>query len=368
MASTNLEDRIQTFIMSMKRRQVEQTYNVAKETAEIMRMVISRMKISNLEDVLNALRETGKRLISAQPLEFSIGNVVRRTMHIAREEYQQLLGENDDERPHDEPHHHRPSSSSGEKTQAPSLYMLGSSSSGDLDLTRPLDNTSTKELKTNILSTVGEMIDELQNMYRNIAEQAIEHIHANEVIMTFGRSRTVEEFLKAAARKRKFEVIVPETAPSFRGNQMALALAAADIEVTVIPDSAIFAMMARVNKVIVGTHAVMANGGLINMTGTHMVALAAKHHAVPFVVCTGMYKLSPLYPYDQDTFNDINSPAEVISYEEADGGKHINVVNPAYDYIPPELVTLYVTNFGGHNPSYIYRLLAQDYSPDDTLE
>ncbi len=32
----------------------------------------------------------------------------------------------------------------------------------------------------------------------------------------------------------------------------------------VVSDSAVFAMMSRVNKVIVGTHAVMANGG----TGT----------------------------------------------------------------------------------------------------
>jgi translation initiation factor 2B subunit (eIF-2B alpha/beta/delta family) len=37
----------------------------------------------------------------------------------------------------------------------------------------------------------------------------------SEVIMTFGASRTVEEFLKVAARKRKFEVIVAEAAPSY---------------------------------------------------------------------------------------------------------------------------------------------------------
>lgn len=44
--------------------------------------------------------------------------------------------------------------------------------------------------------------------------QALEHIHSKEVIMTIGRSRTVEAFLKdAAARKRKFHVIVAECAP-----------------------------------------------------------------------------------------------------------------------------------------------------------
>ena len=63
------------------------------------------------------------------------------------------------------------------------------------------------------------------------------------------------EFLKVAAKKRKFQVIVGEAAPSYDGQQMALALAEAHIETTLITDSAIFAMMARVNKVILACHA-----------------------------------------------------------------------------------------------------------------
>ena len=36
----------------------------------------------------------------------------------------------------------------------------------------------------------------------NIATQALEHIHSNEVIMTIGKSRTVEEFLKVNENTR----------------------------------------------------------------------------------------------------------------------------------------------------------------------
>lgn len=39
--------------------------------------------------------------------------------------------------------------------------------------------------------------------------------------------------------------------------------------------------MSRVNKVIIGTHTVMANGGLRSISGSHIVALAAKHYSVP---------------------------------------------------------------------------------------
>lgn len=48
----------------------------------------------------------------------------------------------------------------------------------------------------------------------NIAAQASEHIHSNEIILTMGKSRTVQRFLKLASKSRKFQVIVVESAPA----------------------------------------------------------------------------------------------------------------------------------------------------------
>lgn len=44
-------------------------------------------------------------------------------------------------------------------------------------------------------------------------------------------------------------------------------------------------------QVVVGAHAVMANGGVLAPVGLHMAALAAKRHAVPFVVLCGLHKV-----------------------------------------------------------------------------
>lgn len=216
-----------------------------------------------------------------------------------------------------------------------------------------------------VIEGITEAIDELDNMSVPIQEQALDHIHANEVILTFGQSKTVEEFLKAAAKRRKFEVIVVETAPAFVGHDTALVYAKAGIPTTVINDSAVFAIMARVNKVIIGAQAVMANGGLISHSGAHLLALAAQYHSVPFVCVTGLLKLCPLYPHDQDTFNDLLSPTAVLSFEEADVMDAVEVLNPEFDYVPPQLVDLFVTNAYGVQPSYVYRLLAEYYSPED---
>lgn len=67
----------------------------------------------------------------------------------------------------------------------------------------------------------------------------------------------------------------------FQGHKMAANLARNKIPATLIPDSAVFAMMSRVNKVIIGTHSILADGGLRAASGMHAVALAAKHYSVP---------------------------------------------------------------------------------------
>ena len=66
-----------------------------------------------------------------------------------------------------------------------------------------------------------------------------------------------------------------------QGHELAVSLGKSKIQTTVIADSAIFAIMSQVNKVLIGTHTVMANGGLRAVCGSHNVALAAKHYSVP---------------------------------------------------------------------------------------
>ncbi|CAI9770474.1 unnamed protein product [Fraxinus pennsylvanica] len=202
--------------------------------------------------------------------------------------------------------------------------------------------------------------------------------HCSEVILTLGSSRTVTEFLCAAKeKKRSFRVFVAEGAQRYQGHALAKGLAARGLLTTVITDSAVFAMISRVNMVIVGAHAVMANGGVIAPVGLNMVALPAQRHAVPFVVLAGVHKLCPLYPHNPEVLlNELKSPSELLDFGEfsgcldfgcGSGSPLLHVVNPAFDYVLPNLVSLFITDTGGHNPSYMYRLLADYYSADDLV-
>ncbi|OBS77477.1 hypothetical protein A6R68_16076 [Neotoma lepida] len=220
-------------------------------------------------------------------------------------------------------------------------------------------------LKSNIIEAINELLVELEGTTENIAAQALEHIHSNEVIMTIGFSRTVEAFLKEAAQKRKFHVIVAECAPFCQGHEMAVNLSKANIETTVMTDAAIFAVMSRVNKVggtgvtkvIIGTKTILANGSLRAVAGTHTLALAAKHHSTPLIVCAPMFKLSPQFV----------APEEVLPFTEGDILEKVSVHCPVFDYVPPDLITLFISNIGGNAPSYIYRLMSELYHPDDHI-
>ncbi len=73
---------------------------------------------------------------------------------------------------------------------------------------------------------------------------------------------------------------------------------------------------------------------------------------------------------------DFKSPAAVTDFDvlaeafirqddSSSDAASVEVVNPAYEYIRPELISLFVTDTGGYTPSYVYRLLAEYYSRED---
>nr|MBP9967670.1 S-methyl-5-thioribose-1-phosphate isomerase [Methanobrevibacter sp.] len=113
--------------------------------------------------------------------------------------------------------------------------------------------------------------------------------------------------------------------------------------------SGYFMSQYKINKVVNGADRI-AKGGVVNKIGSLMVALAAKHFHVPF------YVAAPLSTFDMD--------ASVFDteIEERDGDevryyggcricpKGTEVINPAFDIVPKELITGIITENGIINP------------------
>ncbi|KAL8109599.1 uncharacterized protein LOC141673008 [Apium graveolens] len=406
----DVQAQVNDFVVKLRKRKIEGSKTTAKQTAELLRSVISQQRVPHTNQAggyIQAIKAVGEQLIAANPVELAVGNVVRRVLHIIREEDLSLTtasigglsvsaasDEEDDLERDDHPVLSAAAVAAASRStlRPPSLqtlledvphsaavphtYSSGGDSEGKSKSTDK--NSRSRKLKHNIIETVNELIQDITTCHEQIAEQAVEHIHQNEVILTLGSSRTVIEFLCAAKeKKRSFRVFVAEGAPRYQGHVLAKELVARGLQTTVITDSAVFAMISRVNMVIVGAHAVMANGSVIAPVGLNMVALAAQRHAVPFVVLAGIHKLCPLYPHNPEVLlNELKSPAELLDFGEfsdcmdfgtGSGSPLLHVVNPAFDYVPPKLVSLFITDTGGHNPSYMYRLIADYYSADDLV-
>ncbi|KAI8983091.1 hypothetical protein BDB01DRAFT_792421 [Pilobolus umbonatus] len=391
-----VEERVEDFVSRLKRRQTVGSFYVAKETAIILRHVVSMSRWRDTNILIDTVTEVGIRLASAQPNELAVGNIVKRVLKIIREVSRGELETTNEgsysvdvsdysteEENEDSPIEQKVSlatqttvqKTGKEKpplvTQTSMFKMLADMSSLSTREQKRIENEKrmkdTYHLKPLIIQEISdEVIADLDVIYKGIADQALDFIHANEVIMTIGISRTVQEFLMRAAQKRKFQVMVAETAPTYQGHKMALSLAQAGIDTTVIADSAIFAAMPRVNKVVLGAHAVLANGALISVSGSQLLAAAAKHHSTPVLVCTALYKLSPLFAYDADAFNVSIPPQSVLNFQEGTLIDHVTISNPYYDFVRPDYVSLFIHNLGSAPPTYVYRLINDNYDAEDS--
>ncbi|KAA1122150.1 GCD complex subunit gcd7 [Puccinia graminis f. sp. tritici] len=203
--------------------------------------------------------------------------------------------------------------------------------------------------------------------------------------MTLDNSRTVTSFLQAAAKnKRKFTVIISETGPEFRGRELSGKLTSSSPKIPniVTSDGSTFGLISRCTKLIIGCHIVFADGSILAKSGSLGLALAAKVHNVPVVVISGIFKFAPVYlsAGDQWTTLDIKTPDQVLAIDQIlpdpppaasksnrasihppPTPGQIEVINPYYDHVPAHLISLFITNLGGHPSSLVYRLLKDLY-------
>ncbi|KAL4530222.1 hypothetical protein Ndes2526B_g04973 [Nannochloris sp. 'desiccata'] len=431
MANVGYYEKVNDFCDRLRQRRVNGSLAAAKGTAELMRQLVTSSKLNDPRNMLTEVRKVGNIIQAAKPIELVIGNIVRRVMHIIREEMEEepedddasTSGLFDSSRDAQGPVAGGLSRALGGNKAAPGRWGARTFSLHNLLDQVPEENEATAiatvehtsprhrsgggggggntpkfadhkkpaaipwDRKQEVIDGVNDLIEELKDIDSAIAVHAPEHIHSNEIILTFGFSRTVAQFLLRAKDKRDFHAVVAEGAPTLQGHGMALELARAGISTTAIADAAVYAMMARVNKVIISAHALLADGGVMAPVGTAMVAAAAKKHNVPFVVLVGIYKLSPHFPHEPGvTFNDFREPSDVLPYNDeaalaaqmataaADeeviagnrGRPFLQVHNPSYDYIAPELISLFLSDHGsGFMPSYVYRQLSEFYHRQD---
>lgn len=170
----------------------------------------------------------------------------------------------------------------------------------------PKTATDTK-LKTILLEAIDIYIrDQIDKAAEAISNKVQEKISDGDVILTFGCSSIIQNILNEAKKsKRDFRVIVVDARPWHEGQEMLRRLVAKNIKCTCVLINAVGFIMPEVSKVLLGAHALLANGYVMSRAGTAQVALVAKSYNVPVLVCCETHKFSERVLTDAFVYNEI---------------------------------------------------------------
>jgi methylthioribose-1-phosphate isomerase len=223
---------------------------------------------------------------------------------------------------------------------------------------------SVEQIKELVISKAKKMADEDIEINKTMGKIGSVLFDNNDTIMTHcnaGALATVAYgtalgVIRATRESGKnIKVIATETRPVQQGSRLtAFELKHDGFDVSLIPDTAVGYTMANglVDKVIVGADRIVRTGHVFNKIGTYQVATMAKQHGIPF------YVAAPLSTFDmksdaKDVIIEMRNGSEVTGTgDKKTAPDDINVINPAFDMTPPELISGIITEKGVVQPPY----------------
>ena len=397
------------FIINFKRKLRKKDYlnstYVAKETAELfLELIQSSIKeksITNFAELILLVTHLGKMFTAIDPVQFCTGNTIKRILHIIREELKGSIVEDKiDFDKKEEIIYEKIKETKKNIKKIRDFYFSEieekakilkekniKGSEEDIEEESGSEKTSTQKLyeiqkikldipisetnKNNIIANMQALISEIDNISISIVNQKEINglINDGDIILTSNYSQQVAEILEENSKTKKFQVLVAESAPLFNKKSQVDYLIEKKINTTIIEDDDIYDIMSKMNKVkvLIGARAILVNGGLITYGGAYNICLAANMFSIPVIIAGGSTKLTPMHAFKHDLYNEFLSPDKIfgknVKYEGDISSLQFN--NPSFDYVPPNLITMYATNYGIINPIYLYRLFADMYDQED---
>lgn len=204
------------------------------------------------------------------------------------------------------------------------------------------------------LDTINERYSRMQS----VGNELLKLIPEGGTILTQCYGETIIGTLIRAAvnAKRQFRVYCAETRPYMQGARLTSAcFAEMGFDTTVVTDNMIaYAMQNEgIDMVTSAADVITMDGHIANKIGSLQMAILAKYFALPYYV-TG-------YPdYDKKNVEDITiemrDPSEVLSYRGISNTiKGVKAIYPAFDIVPPHLISAFVTDRGKYVPYLVSR-------------
>ena len=217
---------------------------------------------------------------------------------------------------------------------------------------------SIDQIKELVISKAKKMADDDIEINKSMGKNGSVLFENNDTIMThcnagalatvaYGTALGVIRATRESGKNVK--VIATETRPIQQGSRLtAFELKHDGFDVSLIPDTAVGYSMANglVDKVVVGADRIVKTGHVFNKIGTYQVATMAKQHGIPFYVAAPLSTID-LETKADDVIIEMRNGTEVTGIgEKKTAPDGVNVINPAFDMTPPELISGIITEKG----------------------
>ena len=349
---------------------------------------IKNKYLTNHNNLILLVSYLGKKFSSIDPVQFCISNTIKKILHLIREdikesqnekkinlnnqqelmsnkineakkfmkdlknfEFVKYLKNNENENSDNE---------SGENNSTERLLEM-----------KNLEENEKMELNIDqILEKIDNLISEIKSISEAITEkkEIKDLIEDGDIILTSNYSEQIVKILAENKKTKNFKVFVCESAPKLREKSMVEELKKINLDITIIEDDDIFSVMKNFKvKVFLGAKAILVNGGLITYGGAYNICLLANKFSNPVIIVGGTTKLTPMYSFKHELYNEYLSPDLIFGKNMDYEGDISNIQfnTPSLDYVPPNLISMYATDIGILNPKFLYKHFNDMYDLED---
>ena len=387
-------DKIKELKSKLRRKKDVNSSEVSEQIAQLFYNLIQdsfkNEGIKTHSQLILLMKYFCKKFSAVDPVQFCIANTIKKILHIIREEIKESEKEKNNTQNNPESIINKikeskknikalknfeflkdmeinekeigESENSSEKNSTEKLYEFKK-----LESDEPITETTINS----ILGQISSLISEISSISETITGQKEiqDLISDGDIILTSNYSEQVAKILAENKKTKKFKVFVCESAPKLREKSQVEELRKIKLDITVIEDDDIYSVMKKFTKVkvLLGAKAILVNGGLITYGGAYNICLLAKMFSNPVIIVGGTTKLTPMYSFRHELYNEYLSPDLIFGKNMDYQGDISNIQfnNPSLDYVPPNLISMYATDIGILNPNYLYKNFNDMYDLED---
>ena len=346
--------------------------HVASLFYDLIQNSINEKTITTHSQLINLVSYFSKVFTAIDPVQFCIGNTIKRILHIIREV---IKTNNEDQNKDILTNKIEEAKKNMKLLKNFDFTQINKKDNEENKETQnekeELNDPITESNKDKILEEIGNIISEIESISQTIIDQKEikDLIAEGDIILTSNYSQQVVEILAENAKTKKFKVFVCESAPLLREKSQAEELRKRKLDTVVIEDDDIYSVMNKFTKVkvLLGAKAILVNGGLVTYGGAYNICLLASMFSNPVIIAGGTTKLTPMYSFKHELYNEYLSPDLILGKNMDYQGdiSSIQFNNPSLDYVPPNLITMYATDIGILNPNYLYKNFNEMYDLED---